>query len=727
MTGDRQSGSTGSSVPEPWFGDPFPLGANWDGSGTNVAVYSESATRIDLCLFDERGIEERIRLPETTAHVHHGYVPGLAPGQRYGFRVHGRWAPADGARANPAKLLIDPYALAIEGSVRWNPAVFGHRLDDPGARSELDSAPFVPRSIVVDRAFDWEGDTPPRTPLHATVIYETHVRGLSMTHPDVPPPLRGTYAGMASPPIIDHLVQLGITAVELLPVHHFEPEGFLVDRGLTNYWGYSSLGFFAPHAAYASSDQRGGQVAEFKELVKALHRVGIEVILDVVYNHTTEGNEQGPTLSLRGIDNATYYRLQEHDRSRYVDFTGTGNTLNVRHSASLQLVMDSLRYWVTDMHVDGFRFDLASTLARDLYDVDRLATFFDLIHQDPVINRVKLIAEPWDVGPGGYQVGNFPPLWSEWNGRYRDDIRDFWRGTPGTLADFAYRFTGSSDLYGTTGRSPAASINFVTAHDGYTLADLVSYERKHNGANGEDNRDGHDDNRSWNGGAEGPTTDTAIVENRRRRTRSLLATLLLSQGVPMLSGGDEIGRSQQGNNNAYCQDNAISWYDWPNADRQLLAFTRSLIQLRAAHPVFRRRRFFEGRQVMGSSLSDIGFFRPDGREMSTEDWHDGHTSTLSIFLNGNAVPPQGPSTVKQVDASYLVMCNATGTARDVTVPDGLGGTRWRVVLDTANGASRGSAVTTADRWTIDAWGLVLLERDRLVPPLSIDPSSDGGR
>lgn len=707
-------------TPQPvtWFGEPYPLGATWDGSGTNIAVYSESATMIEACFFDDSGHETRAALPEQTAHVHHGYFPDVAPGQRYGLRAHGEWDPLRGRRLNPAKLLIDPYAKAVEGAVTWGPQVFGHQVDQPLLRSESDSAGFVPRSVVVDTEFDWGQDAAPRTPLHRTVIYETHVRGLTMSHPDVPPELRGTYAGMATQVIVDYLVDLGVTAVELLPIHHFVPEGFLAQQGLTNYWGYSTAAFFAPHGAYSASGQRGQQVTEFKQLVKALHAAGIEVILDVVYNHTTEGNADGPTLSLRGIDNATYYRLDEEDPSRYVDFTGTGNSLNVRHASALQLVMDSLRYWVVDMHVDGFRFDLASTLARDLYDVDRLATFFDLIHQDPIINRTKLIAEPWDVGPGGYQVGNFPPLWSEWNAHYRDDIRDFWRGEPGALADFAHRFTGSSDLYDTAGRHPAASINFITAHDGFTLADLVSYEEKHNWDNLESNRDGHDDNRSWNGGVEGPTNEPDVIENRRRRAYSMLATLLLSQGIPMLCGGDELSRSQGGNNNAYCQDNKTSWYDWTSIDHELHAFTRKLLRIRAEHPVFRRRRFFEGKPVMGSSLDDIGWFRPDGLPMTPEDWHVGHAQALTIFLNGNAVGPQGPTLERSVDNSYLLMCNAGADPLEFMLPSSLGDENWRVIIDTAEKGNHHANVANGADWLVRERSLVLLERNGGKP----DPS-----
>ena len=695
------------------LGNPFPLGAAFDGRGTNFALYSESADVVELCLFDDEGVESRVVLPEQQAFVHHVYLPGIGPGQRYGYRVHGHWNPAAGARANSRKLLVDPYAKAIEGEVTWHPSVFGHDPDDPLLPNLLDSAPYVPRSIVVDDAFDWGDDSPPRTRWHETVIYETHVRGLTMRHPAVPPELRGTYAGVAHPAIIEHLVTLGVTAVELMPVHHFVPEGYLADRNLTNYWGYSTAGFFAPHGAYASSGQRGQQVNEFKHLVRTLHQAGIEVILDVVYNHTTEGTEAGPTLSLRGIDNAVYYRLPEDDKSRYLDFTGTGNTLNMQHPATLHLVMDSLRYWAQEMHVDGFRFDLASTLAREAYSVDRLSAFFDLIHQDPIINRTKLIAEPWDVGPGGYQVGNFPPLWSEWNARFRDDVRDFWRGQHGSLNEFAYRVTGSSDLYQTGGRRPTASINFVTCHDGYSLADLVSYEQRHNEANGEDNRDGHHDNRSWNGGAEGPTNDPVIRENRRRRTRSMMATLLLSQGVPMISGGDEIGRTQRGNNNAYAQDNEISWHDWGRVDAEMLEFTRHVIELRRTHPVFRQRRFFSGVRATGSSLDDVGWFRPDGGAMTADDWQVGYARALSVFLNGHAVGSQGPGIGRVVDHSFLLLFNGSEEAVGFTVPKGLGGERWRVVLDTADGSSHDELLAASDDWKVAAWSLVVLERDRI--------------
>lgn len=699
-----------------WLGEPFPLGASWNGRGTNFAIYSESATLVELCLFDDDGNEQRLRLPEHTAHVHHGYLPGVGPGQRYGYRVHGAWDPASGRRANPNKLLIDPYAKAVEGEVTWDASVFGHDLDNPGQPSALDSAPAMPRSIVVDDRFDWGDDRPPRTPWHRTTIYEAHVRGLTMTHPDVPDELRGTYAGMASPAIIKYLSELGVSAIELMPIHHFVPEGFAVEQGLTNYWGYATAAFFAPHGAYSSTGDRGQQVVEFKQLVKALHAAGLEVLLDVVYNHTSEGTAQGPTLSMRGVDNATYYRLRDDDPGQYLDFTGTGNSLNVRHPATLHLVMDSLRYWVTEMHVDGFRFDLASTLARELYDVDRLSSFFDLIHQDPIINRTKLIAEPWDVGPGGYQVGNFPPLWSEWNGRYRDEVRDFWRGEHGSLAGFAYRFTGSSDLYDDDGRRPSASINFITAHDGYTMRDLVSYQEKHNLANGEDNRDGHSDTRAWNSGAEGPTEDPTVIETRRRRAYSMIATLLLSQGVPMISGGDEMGRTQGGNNNAWCQDNEISWHDWANVDEHLLAFTKRMLRLRNEHPIFRRRRFFQGRPVLGSTLDDIGWFRHDGREMQDADWHHSDTNAITVFLNGNTLGPQGPQPQPVIDRSFLLFFNGSNDSRCFTVPAGLGGASWRVVVDTADKSNRDEMLANQDDWKVDAWGVVLLERDSVAIP-----------
>jgi isoamylase len=664
-----------------WAGVPYPLGATYDGLGTNISVFSEVAERVELCLFDDKGRERRADLTEVTGYCWHAYLPEVGPGQRYGFRVHGPWDPARGLRCNPAKLLLDPYARAIESRVTWNPAVFGHRQADPNRPSAEDSAPFVPRSVVVDPDYDWAGDRPPRRPERDTVIYEVHVKGFTARHPQVPDELRGTYAGLAHPAAIRHLRELGVTAVELLPVHQFVHDGYLLERGLRNYWGYNSIGFFAPHNEYSAAGSRGGQVHEFKAMVRALHQAGIEVILDVVYNHTAEGNHEGPTLSLRGLDNRSYYRLVENDERYYMDYTGTGNTLNARNAHVLQMIMDSLRYWVQEMHVDGFRFDLAAALARGLHDVDRLSAFFDLIQQDPVVNQVKLIAEPWDVGHGGYQVGNFPPLWSEWNGRYRDTVRDFWRGEPGTLADFGYRLTGSSDLYETTGRRPYASINFVTAHDGFTLRDLVSYNAKHNEANGDDNRDGESHNRSWNCGVEGPTDDPAVLALRRRQERNFLATLFLSQGVPMLLGGDELGRTQIGNNNAYCHDSELTWFDWERVDSDLLDFTCRLISLQRDHPVFRRRRWFQGRSIHGAQVQDIEWFSPDGMEMTDDDWRGRLIREIGVFLSGDGMRDIDGEPMR--DDTYYLVFNASPRHVRFTIPDGRLGHRWRVLLDTA--------------------------------------------
>ncbi|TMD12685.1 MAG: glycogen debranching protein GlgX [Chloroflexi bacterium] len=669
-----------------WLGQPYPLGASFDGQGTNFSIFSEAAQRVELCLFDDGGEEVRVDLAEHTALCWHGYLPGVSPGQRYGFRVHGPYDPERGLRCNPAKLLLDPYARAIEGDIRWDEAVFPYRMGSE--REDLepddrDSAPFTPRSVVTHPHFDWGGDRPPRRPWHETVIYEAHVRGFSYAHPGIPAPLRGTYAGLAHPSAIEHLTRLGITAVELLPVHQFVHDDRLVRRGLRNYWGYNSIGYLAPHNGYSCGGQRGEQVIEFKQMVKALHAAGIEVILDVVYNHTAEGNHLGPTLCFRGIDNSAYYRLVGESPRHYMDYTGTGNSLNMRHPHVLQLIMDSLRYWVQEMHVDGFRFDLAAALARELHDVDRLSAFFDLIQQDPLVSQAKLIAEPWDIGEGGYQVGNFPPLWSEWNGKFRDCVRDYWRGEPGTLAEFAYRFTGSSDLYETSGRRPYASINFVTAHDGFTLMDLVSYNAKHNEANGEDNQDGENYNRSWNCGREGPTRNAEIRSLRDRQRRNFLATLMLSQGVPMLLGGDEIGRTQRGNNNAYCQDNEISWYDWRRLDRVLLEFTRRLMALRRAHPVFRRRRWFMGQPIHGSGAKDIVWFTPQGREMSEEDWAAGFARSMMVFLNGEAIPSNEVQGERVVDDSFLVLFNAHHGRLPFTLAGGDWGRLWAKVLDTA--------------------------------------------
>ncbi|MCW2990592.1 MAG: isoamylase, partial [Solirubrobacterales bacterium] len=630
---------------EIWPGEPFPLGATWDGEGTNFSIFSENAERVELCLFDEHDNEEHVELRERTAFNWHCYLPGIGPGQRYGYRVHGPYAPLEGHRFNPAKLLIDPYAKAIDGPVLYDRASVLPYVPDPGNEDadfeidDTDSAEAIPKSIVVDESFDWEGDRPPRHPWSETVIYEAHVKGFTKLHPHVPEELRGTYAGLGSPQAIEHLESLGVTAVELLPIHHIADEEFLHEKGLTNYWGYSSIGYLAPHAGYSASGTQGQQLHEFKQMVKALHASGIEVILDVVYNHTAEGNHLGPMLSFKGVDNATYYRLSPEDPHFFMDYTGTGNTLNTVHNAVLRLIMDSLRYFAIECHVDGFRFDLASALARGLYDVDRLHSFFDTIHQDPVLSQVKLIAEPWDVGPGGYQVGNFPVLWSEWNGIYRDVVRDFWRGEEG-VADFASRFTGSSDLYQDDGRRPFASINFITAHDGFTLHDLVTYNEKHNDANLEDNHDGTDDNRSWNPGAEGETDDPEINALRARQQRNFLATLILSQGVPMLLGGDEFSRTQGGNNNAWCQDSEIScfdWEGWSDAQVEQIEFARRVLAVRREHPVFRRQRFLQGTDVTGSGLPDVWWFRPDGRKMTQKDWNRGDAHVLGVFLNGDAI------------------------------------------------------------------------------------------
>ena len=667
-----------------WPGNNYPLGAFYDGAGTNFSIFSEIADRVELCLFDEGGTETKFDLPEVTSFCWHGYLPNVGPGQRYGFRVHGPWKPEEGHRCNPAKLLLDPYARAIEGQVRWNEAVFAYSFDNPdGPSNDIDSAAFMPKCVVTTPYFDWGNDRHPRTQWHETIIYEVHVKGFSINHPEVPAELRGTYAGLGHPKAIDYFTRLGVTAIELMPVHQFIQDSHLLERGLRNYWGYNSIGFLAPHDEYSAAGKNGQQVQEFKQMVKALHEAGIEVILDVVYNHTAEGNHLGPMLSFRGIDNAAYYRLMADDRRHYMDYTGTGNSLNMRHPHVLQLIMDSLRYWIVEMHVDGFRFDLASTLARELHDVDRLSAFFDIIQQDPVISQVKLIAEPWDIGEGGYQVGQFPPLWLEWNGKYRDCVRDYWRGEDQTLGEFAYRFTGSSDLYEMTGRKPYASINFVTAHDGFTLNDLVSYNEKHNEANGEESRDGESHNRSWNCGAEGPTEDPEVNKLRDRQKRNFLATLFLSQGIPMLLGGDEIGRSQNGNNNGYCQDNEISWFDWESADKDLLEFTRQLIQLRKEHPVFHRRRWFQGRPIHGAQVTDIGWFTPDGSEMTQEDWNGGFAKALGIFLNGEGIQSPDARGERVVDESFYVLFNAHHEPLQFTLPKRDWGDEWVVALDTA--------------------------------------------
>jgi glycogen operon protein len=696
-----------------WPGQPYPLGATYDGPGTNFSIFSEVAERIELCLFDESGQETRVDLPEVTALCWHGYLPGVGPGQRYGFRVHGPWAPEKGQWCNPQKLLLDPYVKAIEGQVRWDPAVFSYRQGDPkGSFEESDSAPYVPKSVVINPGFNWGYDRQLDIPWHDTIVYEVHVKGFTATHPDIPPSLRGTYAGLAHPASIDYLTRLGITAVELMPVHQFIQDGHLLKQGLRNYWGYNSIGYLAPHNEYSSSGQLGQQVQEFKQMVKTLHAAGIEVLLDVVYNHTAEGDHLGPTLCFQGIDNAAYYRIKPDDRRHYIDYTGTGNSLNARHPHVLQLIMDSLRYWVLEMHVDGFRFDLAATLAREMHDVDRLSGFFDILHQDPVLSQVKLIAEPWDLGEGGYQVGNFPVLWSEWNGKFRDCVRDFWRGKDETLSEFASRLTGSSDLYSTTGRRPFASINFVTCHDGFTLHDLVSYNQKHNEANGEKNRDGDNHNRSWNGGAEGPTDDSAINALRARRKRNFLVTLFLSQGVPMLLGGDEIGRTQQGNNNAYCQDNEVSWYDWENADWSLFEFTRALIQFYKGHRVFRRRLWFQGRSIHGTGVSDIGWFTPSGEEMSEEDWKMGYAKSLGVFLNGEEIPSRGPQGERIVDDSFYLLLNAHSDTVAFTLPAREWGRTWRKVLDTTQELPQEEqqVYTAGKQLTLEGRSLVALRR-----------------
>ena len=667
-----------------WPGQPYPLGATYDGEGVNFSVFSEVAERVELCLFDDHGNQTCVDLPEVTAFCWHGYLPQMKPCQRYGFRVHGPWAPEDGHRCNPAKLLLDPYAKAIEGQMRWDESVFPYHFNDPeGPPNEADSAPFMSKSVVIDPGFDWGNDRLPRIPWHETIIYEAHVKGFTATHPDIPSELRGSYAGLAHSAAIDYLTRLGITAVELLPVHQFVHDARLMEHGLRNYWGYNSIGYLAPHNGYASTGQCGQQVHEFKSMVKALHQAGLEVILDVVYNHTAEGNHLGPVLSFKGLDNAAYYRLMTDDQRRYMDYTGTGNSLNMRHPHVLQLIMDSLRYWILEMHVDGFRFDLAATLARELHDVDRLSAFFDVIQQDPVISQVKLIAEPWDVGEGGYQVGKFPPLWSEWNGKYRDCVRDYWRGEDKMLAEFAYRFTGSSDLYENTGRRPYASINFVTAHDGFTLNDLVSYNEKHNEANGEENRDGANDNRSWNCGAEGPTDDLEINALRARQQRNFLATLFLSQGIPMLLGGDEIGRTQKGNNNVYCQDNETSWFHWDaQDDNTLLEFAHRLIRLRKEHPVFQRRRWFQGRPIRGSAESDIGWFAPDGQEMTEEQWGESFAKSFGVFLNGAGIVSPNAQGERIMDNSFYVLFNAHNESLTFTLPAQEWGAHWVKILDT---------------------------------------------
>ncbi|OBJ02872.1 glycogen debranching enzyme GlgX [Mycobacterium alsense] len=691
--GEPDAGKDQPTLATVWPGNPYPLGASYDGAGTNFSLFSEIAEKVELCLIGSGGGETRVPLEEVDGYVWHAYLPNITPGQRYGFRVHGPFDPAAGHRCDPSKLLLDPYGKAFHGDFDFGQALYSYDLAavnldvddgaDPGTPPMVDSLGHTMTSVVSNPFFDWGSDRAPLTPYHETVIYEAHVKGMTQTHPGVPAELRGTYAGLAHPVIIEHLKSLGVTAIELMPVHQFMHDARLLDLGLRNYWGYNTFGFFAPHNQYAAN--RRSSVAEFKSMVRSFHEAGIEVILDVVYNHTAEGNHLGPTINFRGIDNAAYYRLVDEDLRLYKDYTGTGNSLNPRHPHVLQLIMDSLRYWVTEMHVDGFRFDLASTLARELHDVDRLSAFFDLVQQDPVVSQVKLIAEPWDVGEGGYQVGNFPGLWTEWNGKYRDTVRDYWRGEPATLGEFASRLTGSSDLYEVTGRRPSASINFVTAHDGFTLADLVSYNEKHNEANGEDNRDGESHNRSWNCGVEGPTDDPDIVALRSRQMRNFWATLMVSQGTPMIAHGDEFGRTQNGNNNVYCQDSELSWMDWSLVDKNsdLLAFARRATTLRKNHPAFRRRRFFEGEPIRsGDEVRDIAWLTPTGREMTHEDWGQSFHKCVAVFLNGDAITAPNARGERVVDDSFLLCFNADDQPVEFVMPRGDYAREWTVELDT---------------------------------------------
>ena len=702
------------TAPIVWPGKPYPLGAVWDGEGVNFAIFSEHAEKVDLCLFDKSGRRELhcVSLREQTDQVWHCYLPEARPGLLYGYRVHGPYDPANGLRFNHHKLLLDPYAKQIHGELKWSDSHFGYRVghkQEDLSFDRRDSAPGMLKSVVVDPSFTWGTDRPPRIPWHQSVIYEMHVKGFTIRHPEVPPALRGTYAGLATAPVIDHLTRLGITAVELMPVHCFIDDRQLVARGLRNYWGYNTIGFFAPEPRYSAT----GTLNEFKTMVKSLHSAGIEVILDVVYNHTAEGNQLGPTLSFRGIDNAVYYRPLPDNPRYYRDYTGTGNTLNMRHPRVLQLIMDSLRYWVLEMHVDGFRFDLAATLARELHEVDRLGAFLDIIHQDPVLSQVKLIAEPWDLGEGGYQVGKFPVGWAEWNDRYRDVVRAYWKGDGGQIGELAYRITGSSDLYARSGRRPYASINFVTAHDGFTLQDLVSYDQKHNEANGEQNRDGADNNLSWNCGVEGPTDDPAVKVLRNQQKRNLMATLLLSQGVPMLLAGDPIGHSQQGNNNAYCQDNEISWMNWNEgaAEQGLLTFVRRVIALRKNHPVFRRRNFFQGRAIKGAGVKDILWLMPDGREMTDEEWAQESARTVGVFLSGEGLGEQDERAHSITDDNFMLLMNAHHEQVPFFLPTVASGMGWVTLIDTScqttNGAS--TIYDPATSYPLQARSLVLLE------------------
>ncbi len=708
--------STAPSGLTVWPGAPYPLGATYDGAGTNFSVFSEVAEMVELCLIGDDGAETRITLDEVDGFVWHAYLPAVAPGQRYGFRVHGPWDPAAGLRCDSSKLLLDPYGKSFDGQFDFTQALYSYDLADPavdGTPPRIDSLGHTMTSVVINPFFNWGSDHAPRTPYHETIIYEAHVKGMTQSHPGVPENLRGTYAGLAHPAVIEHLKSLHVTAIELMPVHQFMHDKRLLDLGLRNYWGYNTFGFFAPHAEYAANHHAGGAVGEFKSMVRAFHDAGIEVILDVVYNHTAESDHLGPTINFRGIDNAAYYRLLDSDPRRYKDFTGTGNSLNVRQPHTLQLIMDSLRYWVLEMHVDGFRFDLASTLAREFYDVDRLSAFFDIIQQDPVISQVKLIAEPWDIGEGGYQVGNFPGLWTEWNGKYRDTVRDYWRGEPAALGEFASRLTGSSDLYEHTGRRPIASINFVTCHDGFTLADLVSYNEKHNDANGEHNRDGENHNRSWNCGVEGPTDDPEIVALRHRQMRNIMATLMISQGTPMISHGDEIGRTQRGNNNGYCQDNEITWIDWSDAGdyADMLEFTRRVTALRRAHPLLRRRRFFDGRPSHDSRhLRDIYWLTRNGVEMTPDDWHSGIKS-VAVGLNGDAMQEPDARGERIVDDSLLLCFNAHAYPVDFLIPESPYAKQWKAVIDTFDprGATEAQA-TAGTTITVQGRSVLVLQK-----------------
>ena len=697
-------------------GKPFPLGATWDGNGVNFTLYSENATAVELCLFEMENEEKeclKLNITEQTDLTWHIYVQGITPGQLYGYRVFGPYEPENGHRFNPNKLVLDPYAKAVSGVIEWDDALFGYQPGHPEedlSFNTTDSADFIPKAVVIDSAFDWEGDQPPDTSYNNSVIYEAHVKGLTKMHPEIPEDIRGTYAAIGHPVTIGYLKTLGITAIELMPVHHFVSDRHLQEKGLSNYWGYNTLGFFAPDVRYSSSGKLGQQVAEFKQMVKSLHKAGIEVILDVVYNHTAEGNQMGPTLSFKGIDNSSYYRLTEENKRYYMDYTGTGNTLNANLPSVLRLLMDSLRYWILDMHVDGFRFDLASTLARELHEVNRLSAFFDIIHQDPVISQVKLIAEPWDVGEGGYQVGKFPPGWAEWNGKFRDCIRDYWSGSENTLPEFADRITGSADLYKDY-RKPTASINFITAHDGFTLHDLVSYNEKHNHANGEDNNDGESNNRSWNCGVEGPTDDPDINGLRLKQKKNFLTTLFLSQGVPMLVAGDEIGRTQHGNNNSYCQDNEISWINWEAADRGLLDFTSKLIHLRTEHAVFSRKNWFKGKPVKGLGIEDIAWFLPDGAAMKEEHWNKGEAKSVSIYLNGKGLHAVDSLGNRIVDDNFYMIFNAHNEETKYQLPAEHYGKEWQLVLDTANDSPEEGMLIyyPGDKVAVDGRSVVLFQ------------------